>query len=202
MLRLFNAQLITPLTALILIFGMAATAKAQSGMPKGSSDWSGLYAGVHAGGGVGKAAGSNTSGVMGGAHAGYNLQLDQFVVGAEADVTASAVDHKGLALKYRQKWTGSFRGRAGVAVDRALIYGTAGIAGAGMQLDDAVVKSSRTETGYVVGAGAELKLSHQVSVRGEFLHYDFGGSRYNSTLGPVEVNATTNVVRGGASLKF
>jgi opacity protein-like surface antigen len=87
-------------------------------------------------------------------------------------------------------------------MDRALIYGTAGIAGAGTQLDDAIVKSTRTHTGVVVGAGAEMKLSHQVSVRGEFLHYNFSDSRYNSSIGPVEISPTANVLRGGASLKF
>lgn len=201
--RDYQAQLITPFMALAMLFGMAAVAKAQSSnMSKGASDWSGLYAGVHAGGGIGKAAGSNTSGVVGGAHAGYNFQVDQVVFGAEADATASGVDHRGLAIKYRQKWTSSFRGRAGVAVDRALFYGTAGIAGTSTQLDDAVVKSSRTHTGVVVGAGAEYKLSHQVALRGEYLHYNFGETRYNSAIGPTQISPTTNVLRGGASLKF
>jgi outer membrane immunogenic protein len=90
----------------------------------------------------------NRSGVIGGAQAGYNWQVQQFVLGVEADVVGA--DLKGSSASAsrtfgppiipptvtqtvtvdtgRINWMASFRGRLGFAVDRVLFYGTGGAA--------------------------------------------------------------------------
>jgi opacity protein-like surface antigen len=49
----------------------------QGGYPATATQWNGFYAGVHAGGGFGKAGRADTSGFVGGAQGGVNLQFDQ-----------------------------------------------------------------------------------------------------------------------------
>jgi len=94
-------------------------------------------------------AGSGTqSGVIGGGQIGYNWQIQQFVLGVEADIvgtdlkgsSASATRSFGPPLlpvtvtqtvtvnTGRLNWMASFRGRLGLAVDRVLFYGTGGAA--------------------------------------------------------------------------
>ena len=82
-------------------------------------DWSGFYLGGHLGGGFGTSganlarqqiatfiirlstdgaglsAGTDTSGVLGGGQLGYNYQLGNFVIGAEADVSGADVTGRG-----------------------------------------------------------------------------------------------------------
>lgn len=97
----------------------------------------------------------NTQGVIGGAHVGYNLQLNQFVIGLEGDVdgtSQSKTINTGLGLfpgfvgpggglvgpaagfvsfNANNNIQGSIRGRLGYAWDRVLVYATGGVAFAG-----------------------------------------------------------------------
>ncbi|MDJ1159280.1 outer membrane beta-barrel protein [Chelatococcus sp. SYSU_G07232] len=166
------------------------------------SDWRGAYVGAHAGGGIGRGGPLNTSGFVGGVQAGFNAQADRVVIGVEGDVSLSSVDNKGYSEKYRQRWLGSLRGRAGYTFDRLLVYGTAGIAGSGQQYKDSVTKSDKTHVGWVIGAGAELQLSRSISMRGEFLRYELGSERYYTTARSGSIDTSTNVLRGGVNLRF
>ena len=82
-------------------------------------------------------------GVIGGAHAGYNLQYNQWaVLGLEGSVDGTGLSHTlvvplndfvgdtpgSITATSRANVQGSLRGRIGIAFDRALIYGTGGVA--------------------------------------------------------------------------
>ncbi|MEA2885262.1 MAG: outer rane immunogenic protein [Bradyrhizobium sp.] len=92
------------------------------------------------------------SGVIGGGQIGYNWQVNQFVLGVEADAVGSGL-HGSSASATRSfgppvllatvnqtvtvdfgkiDWMASFRGRAGFAVNQALFYVTGGAAVAGI----------------------------------------------------------------------
>jgi outer membrane immunogenic protein len=89
---------------------------------------------------------SNASGVIGGAHVGYNLQINQFVVGLEGDVDGSSLSKTWNGSFYSGYYNfyngaaipasvhadlgiqGSIRGRVGYAWDRVLLYATGGVA--------------------------------------------------------------------------
>ncbi len=187
--------------ALAMMVQPAAAQDSWSPTPT-SGDWRGIYAGVHAGGGLGRANGANMSGLVGGVQAGVNGQVNQYVFGAEADGTLSSVDHSGFTQKFRQKWLASLRARGGVAIDRALVYGTVGLAAGAHEFKGAGPKTDQTQTGYVIGAGAEYRMTQSVSLRGEMLHYGFGRAHYPTALGPVPVSPSTNVLRGGVNMKF
>ncbi len=78
---------------------------------------------------------------MGGAHAGYNFQVNQWVFGLEGAIDGTSLRNSVTtnlsALSAFQGSTvsatansgiqGSIRGRAGIAWDRALIYATGGV---------------------------------------------------------------------------
>ncbi|MEJ2118728.1 MAG: porin family protein [Alphaproteobacteria bacterium] len=101
------------------------------------------------------------SGWLAGVHAGYNWQKQDVVFGIEGDIDA------GDNLDY----LASVRGRAGLAIDRSLIYVTAGVAFAGFGDDD--IFADDTQTGWVVGLGIEHKLRPNVSIGLEAMRYSF-----------------------------
>ena len=93
-----------------------------------------------------------SSGVIGGGQAGYNWQVNQFVLGVEADAVGTGLNgssatatrtfgpplilatvNQTVTVDFGHiDWMASFRGRAGFAVDRALFYVTGGAAVAGI----------------------------------------------------------------------
>ncbi|WP_093809946.1 outer membrane protein [Stappia sp. ES.058] len=102
-------------------------------------DWSGFYAGAHAGYGWIKGADSFGSsdrfdGFLGSAHAGYIYMFQQFLFGVEID--GSLLDINGttnLGNKEEAKWLASARLRAGFTHDRFLVFATGGISAAGVE---------------------------------------------------------------------
>jgi outer membrane immunogenic protein len=88
------------------------------------------------------------NGVIGGAQAGYNWQVNNFVLGLETDIQGSVQkgtdtfdsviqflglsgsDHNPASVVDANKldWFGTTRARLGLAVDRWLVYGTGGVA--------------------------------------------------------------------------
>ena len=112
----------------------------------------------------------NASGVIGGAHVGYNLQLNQwgpqwgqFVIGLEGDVDGTSLSKSstlfvpfGASLGFapyagvgsfnvNHSVEGSIRGRIGYAWDRALIYATGGVAFGGFNGNACVNYAATTQ---------------------------------------------------------
>ena len=165
-------------------------------LPDEAADWSGFYAGVFGSYSSGTAdtytfgaLGSDVrvSGPMIGATVGANAQFDNLVLGAEGDIAWSGVsgsepcdDDPFFTCGRSIDWLSTFRGRAGLALDQALIYATAGLAigGVSATTDPIPVDSdgaySGTFVGWTVGAGAEMKLTDAVSVRAEYAYTDLG----------------------------
>ncbi|MCI0598688.1 MAG: porin family protein [Beijerinckiaceae bacterium] len=163
--------------------------------------------------------GTSPSGVIGGAHIGYNLQLGAFVAGIEGTVDGTSVSQTAtigtLTLQNRSDIQGSIRARLGIAFDRVLIYGTGGAAFAGIEniytlglpvfLTENVAK---TRSGWTVGGGIQYAVTNNWSIRAEYRYSDFG--RYNdlpfAVLAPNLVIArhrfTQNQVQVGVSYKF
>jgi outer membrane autotransporter protein len=134
-------------------------------LPPGFNGWTGFYAGVQIGydwgdnnGNISYATpgglsgdlslGNDAQGVIGGAHLGYNYQIDQFVIGVEGTVDPTTLMRQLVLLNpdtvadptgalgigntvtgfVQSTIQGAIRARAGVAFDRLLIYGTGGVA--------------------------------------------------------------------------
>jgi outer membrane immunogenic protein len=180
----------------------------------------------------------DVNGFLGGVQAGYNVQSGNFVFGIEAD--ADYADIKGSDRRFglidirrnsygdqRMDFFGTLRGRAGVAFDRVLIYGTAGLAvghtrsAAFFSNTDGCVfpggganqcpagSSTETRWGWTAGGGIELALGGNWTAKGEYLYYDLGRTSYvlaDANFPGVTYGATTeyrgHIVRGGINYKF
>jgi outer membrane immunogenic protein len=155
--------------------------------------------------------GDNPSGVIGGGHLGFDYQLPGWnwfsssgvVIGVEGSVDGSSLSKtvvvtlpgvflgsSTLAARSSLDIQGSIRGRLGIAWDRVLIYGTGGVAFAGVNsdltlsgVDTRVVpfvpffasrSRSNSRTGWTVGGGIEYALTNNWSIGAEYRFSDFG----------------------------
>ncbi len=157
-----------------------------------------------------------SSGVVGGAHAGYNYQVSQFVAGLEGDIEGSSrhgsYNDGILATWLRMPVEGSLRGRVGLAWDRALFYGTGGAAFGSLHTTVTNLASGAFDTfddfrvGWTAGGGVEYAVDNNWSVRAEYRYTDFG--RFTDVLtnsaGGVLLRRhdTDNAVRVGFSYTF
>lgn len=160
----------------------------------------------------------NRNSFVGGFQAGYNQQFGNFVAGVEADinwlgnrrgsgvagVTGLGANVTAASASSRLDWLGTVRARAGVAFDRVLIYGTAGLAfGAPdnrLTISNATIVThtgvkDETKVGWTIGGGLEYAILDNVTLRGEYLYYDLG--RSNVTALPTAAGTAAGL--GGTS---
>jgi outer membrane immunogenic protein len=177
---------------------------------------------------IGNPFGYRPQGVIGGAHIGYNLQIQQWVIGLEGSVDGTSLSRSvfepvsGFTFGTRSDVQGSIRGRAGIAFDRVLLYATGGVAFAGITDNytdvtgvvtgspGATSSFSKTRVGWTVGGGLEYAVTNNWSVRAEYRYSDFG--RYTdfpfAAFVPaggtlfVRHHLTENQVQAGFSYKF
>jgi outer membrane immunogenic protein len=159
--------------------------------------WSGFHVGVNAGGAwtdlgwdnvslTGEPIKNDSSGFIGGGQIGYDWQLGQFVVGVEASLSGTSLSDTansavpGITFSTDINWLSTITGRVGYASDRWLIYVKGGWASAGMTLKgnnpgapDSFSKN-HTADGWVIGTGAEYRLTHNVSLGLEYSFIDLG----------------------------
>jgi outer membrane immunogenic protein len=200
-------------------------------------DWTGFYAGFGLGLAAGGEATFDypspgfydnfpetlpLSGFGGGSlSAGYNAQSGQFVFGAEADKTFALTLQNSFAevdntdvptdesLDVRQTMNlFTFRGRGGVAFDRLLLYGTAGLAAANSTLeanaafDTGTTKGSTTGSttdilfGFVAGGGVEYALKDEARLEIEALFFDLTDQSVTTDPGILESFEATSTSRG------
>lgn len=172
-----------------------------------ANDWSGFYLGALLGYTWGEAesgefADVESDGIEGGGYLGANWQLGNFVLGAEGDVLASAVEGDDDGLSAEQGLNGSLRGRAGIALDQFLLYGTAGLAVTEAEVTGGGDRDDATLLGWTAGAGAETMLTDSITARVEYRYSDYEDETF--TLGGDEGNGdfATSTVRAGVGFKF
>ncbi|MDE2385859.1 MAG: porin family protein [Alphaproteobacteria bacterium] len=149
---------------------------------------------------TGTVSGSTLS-ASGGIDAGYNFQNGGMVYGFEVDANLIANNTINMQAKdtyaAQTDWYGSARGRIGVAHENAMVYVTGGLALADMKVYDASSNAAIIDglvPGVVGGAGFEVAVSQQVSLKSEFLHFEY--AKQNGAQGQ------DNVVRLGVNFHF
>lgn len=192
-----------------------------------SYDWSGFYVGVLAGYGFGEYPAESGSGTikdsvfihggMLGAAAGGNVQFDKFVLGVEGDIVWSGASASGLCTPANSTcnvdidWMGSIRGRAGVALDHLLLFGTAGVAFGGATASvsppTAGTTGSDTQTyvGWTAGLGAEYAVTENIRLKAEYSYTDLGSR--TSAAGTLAVDSVittpkVHAVKAGINFAF
>ncbi|MGE0238934.1 MAG: outer membrane protein [Parvibaculaceae bacterium] len=171
-------------------------------------DWTGLYVGGHVGWGWIDLKGSyqtedavpgldfldggegafklKDDGFLGGLQAGYNLQINNFVLGIEGDVSfvnwdEELTNFEGEQVSFDTDFVATLRARAGFAMDNFLLFGTAGVAWTDtkFEVDDgdgggnATGKVDLDDIGFAVGGGAEYAFDENWSIKAEALYLIF-----------------------------
>ncbi|TLD69346.1 porin family protein [Phragmitibacter flavus] len=145
-----------------------------------------------------------------GAHAGYDFQIDRFVIGFLADINKTDVSQEQSGFSstpafYTEKreldYLVTGRLRAGYLItDRFLAYVTGGLAYGDVEYsyltDTPATVRSRNEPsdsdniGYAFGGGLEARITRNISMTVEYLYTDLGDSDYVTNLsGPAAFSA-------------
>lgn len=218
-------------------FAADMAAKALPAMPMAAApNWTGLYVGLTAGGGWGNSRqydplGNSSSryrvgGALGGVELGYNWQINQIVLGAEADFSWADISGAGFTTptwgcggqgcQTSVNWLATQRGRIGYLLTSSLMaYGTGGVAEAsvGNSLPPCpgpglggCADTAHTRTAWTAGAGLEYQFSSHVSAKVEYLFVNFGQFQWTTFLGGTDPGLTyvhdLNIVRAGLNYKF
>jgi outer membrane immunogenic protein len=180
--------------------------------------------------------GFNASGVIG-----YSHQWDNFVFGLEADFGSMSLSGSTTVTQTypccaptaftvtqtaKTNWMFSMRPRFGWAIGRFLAYGTVGADFTNVKytalFTDTFATANEsasideTRPGWIVGGGGEFRMSHHLSVKGEYLYSDFGTASVPSAnltafTPPIAfptnvfthtVDPKAHIVRGGVNFRF
>ena len=173
----------------------------------------------------------NPNGVIGGAHAGYILQIPGWnwfsssgvVIGLEGDVDGTSLSRTAVVgafppffqgiLKTQTPVQGSIRARLGIAFDRVLIYATGGAAFADFTIAyntlplGGLDQITSTRSGWTVGGGLDYAITNNWSIGAEYRYSDFGSRNDFSPIALfpnsfVRHHLTENQVQARISYKF
>ncbi len=168
-------------------------------------NWTGLYIGVHAGGGWADGIGDTGSGFIGGGQIGYNYQVaPQWVLGVEAEISGSGIkNHLGTfgPFTVNLKWNTltTLTPRFGYAFDNWLVYGKVGGAWADVSVNAPFGCCGGTASGWVAGVGAEYAFRNNWSAKIEYNHFGFGS---DSGIFFTGNSVTVDTVKAGVNYRF
>ncbi len=184
--------------------------------------WTGAYVGANASFGFG--AYSNTGnnyfgsadGGLFGVTAGYNYQSGPLVAGIEGDVdfgdiNGTGTPRAGVYGSGSLTGEGSVRARFGYAFNQALVYVTGGYTGANLRGSVAdfsappnlYVSQSTYLNGFVLGGGIEYAMTHNISVKAEYLFSDYGASGlFSGTRDAMNSGLSMSTIRAGIDYHF
>lgn len=217
------------LLAGVTLLGTVAAAHSMDESEAGSFNWSGFYVGAslgHAGHDTtfddidyywhGSSLHLLSSGLSYGLQAGYNWQSGALVYGVEADITDFTNRQHYQSYVYMHfrsdpNWVISLRGRAGLGVDRTLLYGTLGLAVA--DFDHSVTSDftpsdswnglDATKAGVIGGFGIEHAFTDRFSARFEGLLAHFGKNGHHNVGGRLmRTGDTIGMARFGINYHF
>ena len=232
----------TWIVALALV-GSVGVAQAGDGYGEARPfSWTGFYIGAHGGVATGDTSGRtdfggggfpvnsdyDMSGGTWGGHIGYNYQSGRTVIGIEG--TWSSLDLQGdtnclatagVSINCRRStdWLATVVGRLGIAMDRAMVYGLAGVAWGEVDTNSEgtflifplTATGSATHVGWVAGVGLEYAVTQNILARVEYNHVDLGSERLDldlafggTTVGtlPSKADLTADIIKVGVSWKL
>jgi len=159
---------------------------------------------------------TQTQGVIGGAHIGYDWQVNQFVFGLEGQVDGTSLSKSTEPVPNLQynvttasPLQGTLLGRIGYAFDRTLVYATGGGGYAWIQNNYSVLGNagsfSTTRAFWTAGGGIEFAVNNNWSVRAEYRYSNFGYFYDGTIVFPSVFQShswTQNQIQVGFSYKF
>jgi outer membrane immunogenic protein len=156
---------------------------------------------------------NDLNGGMFGGYAGYNFEYAPWVFGIEGDFNGTWNNSSGVIVgppaaivDIGTDWLASIRARVGYSYDRALIYGTGGVAWTSATADVTTAlgtfSGDKTLTGWTLGGGVEYAFTDNWLGRVEYRYYGFDNADLDGAgpLGNVDLNSQT--VSVGIAYKF
>lgn len=194
-------------------------------------NWTGFYAGANLGyawgslGDVGNVSFGKPSGFTLGGTLGYNHQFSNgFVLGAEGDLnwlnakSSSSVGviptggDTALPAYYtgEMNWMWTARARAGFAIERVMLFGTLGYAGANVaekfsQPGATPARNGSTSGahhGWAAGLGLEYAFTNTLSMKAEYLYASLGQKTVFTAPYTTKVEPSLSIVRMGVNYHF
>jgi outer membrane immunogenic protein len=199
-------------------------------------NWTGFYVGGVAGGGLMTSSTGDPEheiwdndvhlrdwGGTAGLTAGYNAQFGAGVLGLEGDLNWSSFKNSfqnGSSsdeyVSTKWNWFATVRLRGGVAVDRAMIYATGGLAFVDVNYftisdptsacgTSSCARASKVQTGFVVGAGAEYAVAPNMTFKLEYLYIGLPDQRSRRVDDPdytIVFNSSAHIGRFGLNWHF
>ncbi|PRD41068.1 porin family protein [Phyllobacterium phragmitis] len=168
-------------------------------------DWSGNYVGAQIGASSSQFPSpfSNRTGALVGVVAGKNFQNGKFVYGGEIEANFAEAEHRlGNGGTLQQSWSGVAKARAGVAMDKTLVYGTLGYGATKFKPKGTVTSGSNWEGGVLVGAGVEQVISGPLSVKAEYDYMRFGDVKTEVAGRNRRENLSNHAIKAGVNYKF
>lgn len=163
------------------------------------------------------------AGYLIGGQVGYDVQYGHMVFGVAADTSYTDADGGQscpnghfFTCTAKMDQLSMITGRIGLAHDRALFYVKGGVAFADMTLGftpnggpgvasaltlDPADSASKTMTGWTAGAGIEFAFLNNWSASGEYMYYDLGSERFNTST-PFDADVTGSTFRFGLNYRF
>ena len=186
--------------------------------------WTGFYIGINGGYGFGQSkwtstplgtiGGFSTNGPLAGATLGGNYQWGQFVAGIEGDfdwqnLRGSQTNGPCAAVSCAtaSNWISTIRGRAGFAMDRALLYVTGGGAFANVKPSTGILPyGGGNQPGWTAGGGVEFAMTDNWTAKFEYLYAHFQSATCNvvncGVAAPAGASLRESMVRVGVNYKF
>ena len=174
------------------------------------------------------------SGFTGGMEGGYNYQMGQWLFGVEGDWTTLDLKNTNqktlqspllinppvtysLNQQIKTDWMFTLRPRVGYVFGPWLVFATGGLAWSELKYradftdtrspaDTLSASAKSTKTGWAAGLGGAYAFTPQLSLKGEWLHADFGhvGSATTNSFATITPSdsVTSNIFRVGFDYKF
>lgn len=185
-------------------------------------NWTGFYVGANAGygfatatdtassGALSASISENLAGPIAGGQFGTNFQTGNMVFGIETDADWSNIKHSetipGASATDTITWFTTWRARFGLAVDNVLLYttGGTGYGGATTQATSGRLTISVDDSRllWTAGAGIEVGLTPNVSVRAEYLYLQTFAKQTNVSGTTVSTTVAANLARAGLNFRF
>jgi len=203
--------------ALLAAVAMPTVANSADAYEPVSDVWTGAYIGAFGGyewldadGEFEGAPLSNDTidGFMLGSQIGYNHQINNMVLGIEAELAYSFADGSfdagGEGAEFDQNYLGTLRARAGMVFgegDSTLLFATAGVALSDFDAEFEGESAGNSHLGLVVGVGVEHMITESVSIKAEYNYLDFGNEDYDDAEGE-DVSYDGHVAKLGINFHF
>jgi opacity protein-like surface antigen len=183
------------------------------------TDWSGLYIGAHVGYGWGDwdysgsfdgtpsfTRSGEPEGVLGGVQIGHNWQVDNVVLGLQADLDLAGIKVENPSGEYDSLDAfGTLSGRVGLALDSVLPYVKLG-AGIGSATGTWAggEEAQAGAYGWLAGAGLEVAVTDSISAFVEYNYIGFKTDTFEFTTanGRVDVEGSVQTIKTGLNFRF